>query len=85
MKLIFLNAKINEVTKINEMKSEYRNVADVRVKEIIILINVIVDDEKDEWENDVINDIWKKRARKTDTRRRYASSMLIDIILFIES
>ena len=45
-KLIFLNVKIDEITKVNEMKNEYRDVADVKVKEIITSINVIVDDRK---------------------------------------
>ena len=45
-KFIFLNAKTNEVTEVNEMKNEYQNVADVRIEKIIMLINLIVDDKK---------------------------------------
>ena len=48
MKSIFMNVKINEVTKAYEMKSEYRNVADVKVEEIITLINIIINDKKNE-------------------------------------
>ena len=47
-KLIFLNAKINEITKADEMKNEYRNAADVKIKEIVTSINIIVDNEKNE-------------------------------------
>ena len=47
-KSIFLNAKINKIIKVNEMKSEYRNAADVKIKEIITSINVIVNDEENE-------------------------------------
>ena len=47
-KSISLNAKINEITKANEMKNEYRNVADVKIKEIITSINMIVNDEENE-------------------------------------
>ena len=47
-KLISLNAKIDEVTKINKMKSEYRNVTNVKIKEIITSINVIVNNKKSE-------------------------------------
>ena len=46
-KSISLNAKINKVTKINEMKSGYRDAADVK-KKIVTLINVIVDDRENE-------------------------------------
>ena len=67
------------------MKNEYRNAADVKVKEIITSINIIVNDKENEWENDATDDIWKKRARKTDTERRCVSSMFIDIALFVES
>ena len=45
-KLIFLNAKINEITRAGGMKSEYRNVADVRVEEIVTSIDVTVDSKK---------------------------------------
>ena len=48
MKLIFLNAKINEITKINEIKNEYRDVADVKIKKIVTSINVTVDDKESE-------------------------------------
>ena len=47
-KLIFLNAKINEIIKADEMKNEYQNVADVKIKEIVTSINVIVDDRENE-------------------------------------
>ena len=47
-KSIFLNAKINEIIKTNEMKNEYRDVAYIKMKEIVTLINVIVDDEENE-------------------------------------
>ena len=47
MKSISLNAKINEITKADEMKNEYRNIADVKIKEIVTLINIIIHDEKD--------------------------------------
>ena len=85
MKSISLNAKINKITKADEMKSGYRNAADVKIKKIITSINVIVDDERNEWENNMIDDIWEKWARKTNMRRRCASSMFIDIALFVES
>ena len=48
MKLIFLNTKINEVTEANKMKSKYRNIADVKIEEIVTSINMIVNDKKDE-------------------------------------
>ena len=44
-KSISLNAKINEITKTDEMKNEYRNNANVKIKEIVTSINMIVDDE----------------------------------------
>ena len=84
-KSIFLNAKINEVTKVNEIKSGYRNVVNIKIKEVITSINVIADNEENEWENNVTNNNWEKGARKTDTKRRYVSSMLINIIFFVES
>ena len=84
-KLIFLNAKIDEVTKANEMKNEYRDVVNVKIKKIITSIDIIVDDKEDKWENNVTDDNWKKWARKTDTKRRYTSSMFIDITLFVKS
>ena len=34
IKSIFLNAKINEITKADEMKNEYRDVADVKIKKL---------------------------------------------------
>ena len=45
-KSISLNVKINKIIRVNEMKNEYRNAADVRIKEIIISINMIVNNEK---------------------------------------
>ena len=45
-KLISLNAKINEIIKVNEMKSGYRDVADVKIKEIVTSINIIVNDKE---------------------------------------
>ena len=45
-KSISLNAKINKVTKVNEMKNEYRDAADVKVKKIVTSINIIIEDEK---------------------------------------
>ena len=47
-KLIFLNPKIDKVTKANEIKNEYRNVADVKIKKIVTSINMIGDDKEDE-------------------------------------
>ena len=47
-KLISLNAKIIEIIKINKMKNGYRDVADVKIKKIIISINIIVNDKKSE-------------------------------------
>ena len=84
MKSISLNVKINKNIKINEIKNEYRDVADVRIKEIITSINIIVDDRENQWENDAINDNWKKWARKTDTKKRCTSSMFINMILFVK-
>ena len=55
-KLIFLNAKIDEITKANEMKSEYRSVVDVKVEEIVTSINRIVNDKENERKNDTIDD-----------------------------
>ena len=46
IKWSFLNAKINEITKIDKMKSEYRGVAGVKIKEIVTSINMIVNDER---------------------------------------
>ena len=46
MKSISLNAKINKIIKADEMKNEYRNAANIKTKEIITSINVIVNDEK---------------------------------------
>ena len=43
-----MNAKINKVTEANEIKSEYQNTADVKIKEIVTTINMIVDDERNE-------------------------------------
>ena len=45
-KLIFLNAKIDKVTKVNEMKSEYRDVADVKIKKIVTLINITINNKR---------------------------------------
>ena len=83
-KLIFLNAKINKVIKADEIKSEYQNVTDVKIKKIIISINLIIDNEENEWENNIIDDNEEKWARKIDMRRRYVSSIFIDIALFVE-
>ena len=47
-KSISLNAKIDEIIKANEMKNEYQNVANVKVKEIIMSINITVNDENKE-------------------------------------
>ena len=47
-KSIFLNAKIDEITKVNEMKSEYRDAANVRIEKVVTLINVIADDKENE-------------------------------------
>ena len=85
MKSIFLNAKINEITKADEMKSEYWNAADVKIKKIVTSINMIVDNGKNKWENDAIDDNWEKWIRKLNTKRRCVSSMLINIALFVES
>ena len=67
------------------MKNEYRSAADVKVKEIVTSINIIVDNKEDEYKNDAIDDIWEKWARKTDTEKRCGNSIFIDIILFVES
>ena len=47
-KSISLKTKIDEVTEVNEKKNEYRNAADIKIKEIITSINLIIDDKKDE-------------------------------------
>ena len=47
-KSIFLNAKINEITKADEMKNEYQSFANVRIKEIVTSINMIVNDKENE-------------------------------------
>ena len=67
------------------MKNEYQNAADVKVEKIVISINIIINDEEDEWENDATDNIWEKWTRKTDTKRKCASSMYTDIVLFVES
>ena len=67
------------------MKSEYRSAADVTIEKIVTSINMIVNDERNEWENDTTDDIWKKWARKTDMKRRCASSILINTALFVKS
>ena len=85
IKSIFLNAKINEIIKADEIKSEYRNATDAKVKKIVTSINMTVNNEKNKWENDATNDNWKKWARKTDIRRKYESSIFTDITLFVKS
>ena len=45
-KLISLNAKLNKVTKADEMKNEYRDVTNVKIEKIVTSIDVIVDDRK---------------------------------------
>ena len=40
--------KINEIVKADEIKNEYRNAADVKIKEIVISINIIVDNKRNE-------------------------------------
>ena len=50
MKLISLNEKINKITEVNEIKNEYRDVANVKIKEIVILINVTPDIKRNEEE-----------------------------------
>ena len=47
-KSISLNAKINEVTNTNEMKNEYRDVANIKIEKIVTSINMIVDDKENE-------------------------------------
>ena len=47
-KLIILNVKINEIIEIDEMKNEYQNAADVKIKKIVTSINMSFDDKKDE-------------------------------------
>ena len=47
-KSISLNAKINEITKINDMKNGYRNAADVKLEKIFTSINIIVNDGENE-------------------------------------
>ena len=47
-KSIFLNAKIDEITEINKMKNEYRNAVNVKVKEIVTLINMTINNERNE-------------------------------------
>ena len=47
-KSIFLNAKINEITEVNKMKNEYRNTADIKIKEVVTSINMTVDNEENE-------------------------------------
>ena len=47
-KSIFLNAKMNEITKQDEMKNEYRNAVNIKIKEIVTLINMTVDDKENE-------------------------------------
>ena len=59
-KLFSLNAKINEVTKVNEMKNEYRNATDIKMKKIIISINIIVNDKK--------RNEYAKQIRKEDAQ-----------------
>ena len=66
-------------------KAEYQDAANVKIEKIVTLIYVTVDDEEDNQENDVPDNNWNKWARKTDTRRKYASSMFIDIVLSVES
>ena len=51
-KLIFLNAKINEITKTDEMKSEYRDAANVRFEKIVMLTNMTVNNKEDKEKND---------------------------------
>ena len=85
IKSISLNAKINEITKADEMKSGYRDAINIKIKEIVTSIDMIVNNEKNEWKNDAVDDIWEKWARKTNTKRRCASSMFFDLTLFVES
>ena len=39
------------------MKSEYRDATDVKIKKIVTLINMTVDDKENKWEDNVIDDI----------------------------
>ena len=48
MKSISLNAKVDKIIKINEMKSEYRDAADVKVEEIVTSINMIINNIENE-------------------------------------
>ena len=45
-KSMFLNAKINEVTEVNEMKNEYRNAVNIKSKKVVTSINMTADDER---------------------------------------
>ena len=45
-KSIFLNAEINEIIKASEIKNGYRDAVDVKIKTIVISINIIVDDKE---------------------------------------
>ena len=47
-KSISLNAKINEITEVNEIKNEYRDAANVKIKKIVTSINMTINDEKNE-------------------------------------
>ena len=47
-KSIFLNEKINKVTKADKMKSEYRSAADVKIKKIVTSRNICVNDKENE-------------------------------------
>ena len=40
----FFECENNEIIKADEMKNEYRNTADIKIKKIVTLINVIVND-----------------------------------------
>ena len=47
-KSISLTAKIYEIIETDEMKSEYQDAADIRIKEIVMSINMIINNERNE-------------------------------------
>ena len=47
-KSIFLNIEINKIIKADEMKSEYRDAANVKIEKIVTSINVTVNDKENE-------------------------------------
>ena len=73
--------KINEVTKADEMNNEYRNVTNVKVKEIVTSINMIVDNKK--WNEKTMQLMTIERNEHAkQTRKENAQAQCLLILLY---